>query len=123
MSIYANRLNATKEHYPFGLWAESVEILEQYTEETCGQAAQIFDRLIDRLISLGESALEEEKLGAFREAIEALNELDEENFHMLIETDEASTLIDLCNRIALAAGLDPKKYGGGEGPASIWRDW
>jgi hypothetical protein len=41
----------------------------------------------------------------------------------LIETDEREQLCELCNVVATAAGLDPKKYGGGEGPASEWRDW
>ena len=27
------------------------------------------------------------------------------------------------NQIATAAGMDPKKYGSGEGPASEWREW
>jgi hypothetical protein len=41
----------------------------------------------------------------------------------LIETGEREQLSELCNGIARAAGLDPTKYGGGEGPASEWRDW
>jgi len=29
----------------------------------------------------------------------------------------------LFNQIAIQAGIDPEKYGDGEGPASEWRDW
>lgn len=122
MSTYADRLEATKEHYPFTRWA-GYEDLEQYTEENCAEAAQIFEQLIAKLAALGERAGEEEKLDASRTAVEALNALDEENANMLIETGEREELCDLCNRIASAAGLDPSKYGGGEGPASMWRDW
>lgn len=122
MNTYADRLNATKEQYPFGRWA-TYEELEQYTEENCTDAAGIFDRLISRLISIGEDASEQNKLEAFREAIEALNALDEENANMLIETGEREELCGLTNCIAAAAGLDPAKYADGEGPASLWRDW
>ena len=122
MSEYAATLNATKEFYPFEEWS-SCEDMEQYSAENCGNAAAIFDRLIAKLIALGESASEDQKLAAFKESVEALNALDEESGHMLIETGEAEQLCDLCSRIASAAGLDPKKYADGEGPASLWRDW
>lgn len=122
MSAYAAALAATKQHYPFAGWM-SYEDLEQYNEETCGAATEIFDRLISDLVALGAQAHEKEKLGAFRRAVEALNELNDENMGSFIETGEAEELCGLCNIIALAAGLDPEKYGGGEGPASEWRDW
>ena len=122
MSNYAAVLNATKEFYPFEQWA-SYEDMEQYSEENCSAAAGIFDRLIVRLIALGKGAPEDAKLAAFKEAVEALNALDEDSGHMLIETGEAEQLCDLCSRIAAAAGLDPTQYADGEGPASLWRDW
>jgi hypothetical protein len=123
MSNYAAALHATKEFYPFARWAESSEVLEQYTDENCGQAVAIFDRLIERLIALDQGASEQEKLGAFQKAVQALNDLDEENGNMLIESGERDELCDLTNRIATAAGLDPRNYADGEGPASLWRDW
>ena len=123
MSRYEATLTATKEFYPFEAWSSFEDDMEQYSEANCGEAAAIFDRLISKLISLGERASEEQKLAAFKEAVEALNALDEECSHMLIETSEAEQLCELCSRIASAAGLDPKKYAGGEGPASLWRDW
>ena len=123
MESYADRLDATKAHYPFERWLARGDDLEQYTEETCGQAAEIFDRLIVMLGTLGEGASEAQKLAAFQEAVEALNALNEENFGMLIETEEREQLCELCNVIAVAAAMDPKRYGGGEGPASQWRDW
>lgn len=122
MSTYADRLHATKEFYPFSNWL-TYEDMEQYTEETCGQGAAIVDRLIDQLIALGEGAGEKAKLDAFQQAVEGLNVLDAENFNLLIETGEAEELCEMFNRIALAAHLDPANYAGGEGPASLWRDW
>ena len=123
MSDYAARLQATKEFYPFGRWASQQDTLEQYTDEVCSEAAQIFDRLIEHLTALGDGAPENKKLEVFQQAIEATNRLDEENGYMVFETGEAGEIVDLCNKIALAAGLDPKKYAGGEGPASLWRNW
>lgn len=123
MNDFAARLRATKESYPFERWASYQDTLEQYTDENCGEAAQIFDQLIERLIALGEGAPEGKILAEFEQAIAALNTLDDENGNMLIETGEAGEIIDLCNKIAVAAGLDPKQYAAGEGPASLWRNW
>jgi len=119
---YAERLNNTKEFFPFSLWA-TYEELEQYTEENCAEAEAILDRLITRLAALGEGASEAAKLQAFQEAVEALNVLNDENNGNLIETGEREELCDLFNRIAAVAGLDRAKYGQGEGVASMWRDW
>ncbi len=123
MNSYPDRLHAAKEFYPFSLWEMKGDTLEQYTPENCAKATEIFDRLIVTLISLGEGASEQAKLGAFQEAIEATNALNGEGYGNLIETGEAEDLCELCNRIAVAANLDPTRYGGGEGPASLWRDW
>lgn len=120
MEDYPKRLDATKSAYPFKRWAESG--LEQYTEEACASVAQVFDELIRNLVALGEHAPEEKKIDAFKEAVVALNTLNEED-ESLIETGEREELCELCNVVATAAGIDPSKYGGGEGPASEWRDW
>ena len=120
MSNYAHQLAATNTRYPFARWAKSG--LEQYTEEACASFAAVFDRLIERLVALGEQAPEATKLAAIREAVEALNALNEQD-ESLIETGEREDLCELCNVVTAAAGLDPEKYGDGEGPASEWRDW
>jgi hypothetical protein len=83
--------------------------------------AAVFNRLIERLAALGEQALESDKIAAIGQAVEALNALNEKN-EVLIETDEREDLCKLCNIIATAAGMDPSKYGDGEGPANEWRD-
>lgn len=120
MDNYSLKLSAVKAHYPFARWQESG--LDQYTPEACAACTEVFDRLIEKLGTLGEHAPEERKLECFREAIEALNAMNEED-PSLIETGEREELCELCNVIAIAAGLDPEKYGDGEGPASEWRDW
>jgi hypothetical protein len=71
---------------------------------------------------LGEAASESDKLEVFHEAIVATNALNETD-DSLIETGEREDLCELCNIIAVAAGLNPEDYGDGEGPASEWRDW
>ena len=120
MQDYPNRLIATKERYPFGRWAESG--LEQYTDQACASFVAVFDQLIGKLVVLGELAPEEKKIATFKEAVEAINALNEED-ESLIETGEREDLCELCNVVATAAGIDPSKYGDGEGPASEWRDW
>jgi hypothetical protein len=120
MSNYLNRLTATKEKYPFARWAKSG--LDQYTPEACAAFVSIFDFLITNLNTLGEQAPEEKKIALFKNAVESLNALNEED-ESLIETGEREDLCELCNIVAVAAGIDPGKYGDGEGPASEWRDW
>lgn len=120
MNSYEEQLQAVKAYYPFSRWRESG--LEQYTEEACSSFVAIFDKLISKLAALGASAPEDAKLSLFQEAIQATNELNEQD-ESLIETGEREDLCELTNRVAVAAGLDPDKYGDGEGPASEWRDW
>jgi len=119
MTDYAHALHATKSRYPFPRWAASG--LEPYTEDACAAFSHVFDRLIDDLVALGPDADEATKLAAFERAILATNDLDEEAG--LIETGEREDLCELTNAIAVAAGMDPTRYGGGEGPASEWREW
>lgn len=123
MHSYPERLQATKEHFPFGLWAMREDDMDRYTEENCATAEAFFERLLNRLAAMGENSSEPAKLEAFREAIEALNEFNMQLEGGFIETSEAEEVVALCNVIARVAGLDPVRYGGGEGPASMWRDW
>jgi hypothetical protein len=113
---YADRLENTKIDYPFDKWHEAyANGLDQYTDENCERAIIIMDNLIDKLVSLEETALENEKVELFREAVEMLNALNRENDECLIETEERQDLCLLFDNIASAAGLEPKKYGGGDG--------
>lgn len=121
---FATELKATKEGYPFDRWHEGYENgLEQYTKENCDRARAIFDKLIGDLISLGPDATDKQKLAKFKAAVIALNDLNEELDECFIETGEREELCELCNAICSAAGMDPAKYGDGEGPASEWREW
>lgn len=120
MSDYSDRLNATKAGYPFRRWQESG--LEQYTAEACSAFAGVFDQLIAELLQVGPEAAEPVMLAAFEKTVIALNTLNESD-ESLIETGEREDLCELVNTITVAAGLDPSKYGDGEGPASEWRDW
>ena len=121
MDTYAEKLNATKETYPFAKWRASFFKygLEQYTEENVGEVRAIFDALISDLAALGEQAPKEQKIALFQKAIEATNELEED----LIETGEREDLCELTNNITVASGLNPAEYGDGEGLASEWREW
>ncbi|HYC70931.1 MAG TPA: hypothetical protein VEB66_06985 [Opitutaceae bacterium] len=120
MTDYPKKLTATKSLYPFARWQESG--LDQYTPEACAGFTAVFDDLVAGLIALGPDAAESDKLACFRQAVEATNALNEEDLSV-IESGERDELCELFNAIAAAAGLDPRKYGGGEGPASEWRDW
>ncbi|WBA40813.1 hypothetical protein [Hymenobacter canadensis] len=120
MPTYAENLNATKHAYTFAAWRASYHNgLEQYTPENCDAAQRIFDTLIADLIACGEQASEKQKVALFQQAIEATNELPED----MIETGEREQLCELTNTITLACGLQPEKYGDGEGLASEWREW
>lgn len=120
MDDYRSRLAATKERYPFRKWKEWG--IEEYTDQALNLFVEVFNQLIERLITLGHQVPESSKIAAFRQAVEALNGLNERN-KILIETDEREDLCELFNVIATAAGINPSNYGDGEGPASEWRDW
>ena len=117
---YAEGLEATKSHYPFAEWQETGA--EMYTDEVCARIAGIFDRLIQKLIAAGLGAEEPVKLGIFEEAVRALNQISDED-EGLIETSERDELCVLCDVIAVAGGMEPARYGGGEGVATEWREW
>lgn len=120
---YETNLFQAKEKYPFDEWKTYAEDLEQYTEENCEATKHIFDTLLSNLVELGEDAREEDKLQKFQIAVEALNTLNDETDGSLIETGEREQLCEIFNIITVKAGIDPSKYGDGEGPASEWRDW
>ena len=124
MSSYADRLVATKQDYPFNKkWVKSFKAgLTQYSPENRAKAEAIVDALIDGLIRLGEKAAEARKVAFFKTATLALNRLNEDTDHSLIETEEREELVALLNKIGAAANIDYRKYGQGEGLAS-WRDW
>jgi len=121
---YEAGLLEVKEIYPFDKWQlYKGDGLEQYTKENCEVVKLIFDALLSNLIALGKDAREEHKIQKFQVAVEALNSLNDETDGSLIETDEREELHKLLNVIANKAGIDPRNYGNGEGPASEWRDW
>lgn len=120
MPEYEEKLATAKTAYPFMLWEQSG--LDQFSEETCNAFADIFDRLIVKLVHLGKNAADVAKLEAIHDAVIDLNALNEKGQN-LIETDEREDLCELINSITVAAGLEPAQYGGGEGPASEWREW
>src|SRR4051812_29107691 len=109
---YPRRLAEAKQRYPFRGWAAWG--IEQHTDGALDVFAAVFDRLIERLAALGEEAPQPDKVTAFRQAVEALNALNETN-EILIETDEREDLCKLLDIITTAAGLDRRKYAGGEG--------
>ncbi len=120
----SEKLNKTKELYPFEKWREAFfeYEMEQYTEENCNAAKTIFDNLIDKLIALGENGNETEKIALFEIAVLSLNELENKN-EGLIETGEREDLCELIDQITIACGLNPRNYADGEGLADLWREW
>lgn len=119
---YADRLNRWRNNLPFSDWRTNFELgLEQYTQSNCDRAERILTELVDGLIEVGETAPEAKKVSLFKTAVEALNALDAET--NMIETGEREELCELFNFIAVDCGIDPSRYGSGEGLASEWRDW
>ncbi len=121
---YPEKLNKTKELYPFKNWREAYfeYEMEQYTEENCNTAKKIFDDLINGLINLGENASEKNKIILFEKAIKDLNSLSNKD-ESIIETGEREDLCELIDQITLASGLDPNNYANGKGIADLWREW
>jgi hypothetical protein len=120
---YKNKLLASKAFYPFERWRENYnEGLTQYTKENCNKIKKVFDDLITSLVEIGENAGEEQKKQFFKTAILKTNQLNEE-IDGLIETGEREDLCELTDKITIACGLDPEKYGEGEGLATEWREW
>lgn len=128
---YSEQLENTKQHYPFSNWRslffpdpedDGSEGQVQYTEENCDAAKNIFDKLIQSLITIGEHAPENEKVALFKTAVESLNDL-EERVEGLIETGEREDLCDLIDQVTIAAGLNPEDYADGGGIADEWRNW
>ena len=120
---YQNKLLAAKQFYPFEKWRASYnEGLTQYTKANCNKAKKIFDDLITSLIRLGENASEEQKIALFKTAILQTNQLNDA-IEDLFETGEREDLCELTNQITIACGLNPDKYGEGEGLATEWREW
>ena len=119
---YDDRLNSWRNNFPITEWRAGLEHgLDQYTEANCDRAEKILNDLIDGLIQVGEAASEARKISLFKTTVEALNVLDAETG--MIETGEREELCELFNLIAVDCGIDPSKYGRGEGLASEWRDW
>ena len=118
---YADRLNRSRADFPFSEWKTSLAPRLTTMPAFCDRAKKILSDLIDELIRLGEAAPEAEKIGLFKTAVEALNVLNYEDG--IIETTAREELCELFWGIAVNAGIDPSKYGNGEGPASEWRDW
>lgn len=120
---YSDQLLSAKVFYPFKNWSKRYDSgLVQYTEENCNKAQKIFDDLIDELTGIGANATENQKKELFEKSILALNQLNE-TVEGLIETEEREELCALINKITIVCGLDPKRYGDGEGLASEWREW
>jgi hypothetical protein len=110
-------------HYPFARWQDSfADGLVQYTPENCAATQHIMDQLLLQLSQLGQGATSADQLAAMQQAVEALNDLNDQ-IDGLIETGEREDLCALFNHISSAIGLDWTQYGEGEGPASEWREW
>ena len=109
---YEKALVATRSHFQFQHWPMRAQ----------PAVVTVFETLLVELRAAGESAPERQKIDCFKRAVAALNELNRRD-PTVIETSEAEQLVDIGNHIAMAAGLEPRKYGDGEGPLSAGRDW
>jgi len=119
---YADRLNSQRSNFPVAKWRTAGERgWELYSKDKRDRAESNLHELIDGLIHVGEEAPEAKKVALFKKTVEALNELNDET--EMIETGEREDLCELLDQIAADCGIDPGKYGNGEGLATEWRDW
>jgi len=111
-------------HNTFLFWYESGEEfgMTQYSKGNCDKGESIFLNLTAALEGLGINGDEETKILAFKSSVEAMNNLNN-LIPGFIETGERETLCDLFDEVAKLAGLDPSKFGSGDGIASEWREW
>ncbi|PWQ95051.1 hypothetical protein [Leucothrix arctica] len=120
---YSKKIQHCRSYYPFKYWSEDYQDgIGKYSDTHCFNVQSIFDGLLKSLISLGEAAPELSKVELFQSTVQRLN-IVRKNYPELIETMEREEFCDLFDKIALAAGLRPENYGGGDGIASEWREW
>tara|TARA_B100000676_G_scaffold277326_1_gene298905 strand:+ start:172 stop:540 length:369 start_codon:yes stop_codon:yes gene_type:complete len=120
---YSKKLYGCVNEYPFDFWLEDFrEGIGLYSESECRMVKSIFDDLIGALALLGEGAEQEDKVDEFENAVRRLNDIRKVKPE-LIETMQREEFCELFDLIALAAGIETKDYGGGEGIASEWREW
>ncbi|MGI4870538.1 MAG: hypothetical protein ACRYFX_05090 [Janthinobacterium lividum] len=123
MDPYTDKLNATRQHYPFDNWRTHYqqELIRQWEPagvEDTNAVQAIFDKLLANLIKLGEEASEKKKVKQIIKAIEATND-----YAGLIMTEQREELCALTDEITSACGLDPSDYAEGAGLADEARDW
>ncbi len=111
-------------HSTFLFWYESGEEfgMTQYSKENCNKGESIFLNLLNALEKLGINGEEEIKILAFKTSVEAMNNLNK-LIPDFIETGERESLCYLYDEVAKLAGLEPSKFGAGDGIASEWREW
>jgi hypothetical protein len=121
---YTERLNIAKTYYPFEKWRNNFfeHDMDQYSEENCTTAKNVFDSLITKLIEIGENGNKIEKEKCFEIAVKSLNKLNEKD-ESIIETGEREDLCELIDEITIASGLIPEEYAEGDGIADLWREW
>lgn len=91
-----------------------------YSEDDVGRCDLILTDFIDKVRAAG-SGNTESVMNTVKEAVLALNVLNESCAHSLIETDQREQICELIIQAAAAAGV-----GGGGGDDDIteeWRDW
>jgi len=98
--------------------------------EDCGigspQAHAVVDRVVEEffgdLKALPAGAGKAPVLAAMKRMYERLDQINADNDHGLLETDERELLVPLFVAAAFAAGLDPADYPDGE-PGGEYRDF
>lgn len=87
-----------------------------YTEADIGRCASILDGYLSRVSGAGRNA--DVVMGAVKDVVLELNELNERCDSGLIETDQREQICELIILAAAAAGV-----GSGEDLTEEWREW
>jgi hypothetical protein len=88
-----------------------------YTGADVGECGRVLEAYLARVAGAARGD-DDAVRGAVKDAVLALNALNERCNHHLIETDQREQLCELIQRAAAAAGI-----GSGEDVTEAWREW
>jgi hypothetical protein len=87
------------------------------------EIAAVLDSLVQKLVSMGPASAVEQRVSAFREAVEKLNEVNARAAGEAVLTDEREEICPVLDEIAGLCGIHPYDDGYDGEWIDEWRDW
>ena len=97
---------------------EGEDGFDDYSKEDVDRCASILDRYLSSVLDPSVHGVSEGIMAAVKTAVLALNDLNEQCEHSLIETDQREDICELIIHAASLAGLD-----GNDDITEEWREW